>query len=203
MRLELVQVGVIGQIALEMLVAAEGRQVDEHRVVLRVAGVGNAQVVGVGVHVHDLGADLVGFVGKIDAIAQGFAHLRAAVGAGQAQTGGIIGQYGGRLHQCRAIEIVEAAHNLAGLFQHGELIFTHGHGVRHEGGDVRCLAHGVAQEARRNACAEVPHLDLVLYGGVAFQTRQRHEVQIVEGQFAQLRDCMKMVDFAGSMPQAM
>ena len=70
MRLQLVQIGIVGQIAGKMLVGAEGIEIHEHRVALGLTGVGHLQMVGVGEHPHDLGAYLVGLIGKVDAVAE-------------------------------------------------------------------------------------------------------------------------------------
>ena len=150
-----------------MLRAAEGVQIDEHRVALHLAGVLHPQVVGVGVHGHDLLLDVLRFFRQIDAVAQALAHLGLAVNAGQAQAGSILGQNDLRLHQRVAVHGVELVHDLAALLDHGLLVLTGGHRGGLEGGDVGRLADGVAEEAHRDAGLEVAHLDLALHGGVA------------------------------------
>ncbi len=145
-------------------------------------------MVGVSIHAHDLGADIVWLVSQIDAVAEGFAHFGLAVGAGKPEARLVVRQQGGGLHQRLAVQLVEAADDLAGLLQHGQLILAHGDGVGHEGGDVRRLADGVGQESHRDAVVEAPQLDLRLDGGVPLQTGQRHQVHVVEGQLRQLAD---------------
>ena len=145
-------------------------------------------MVGVGEHTHDLGADVIGLVGQVDAVAQRFAHLRLAVGAGQTQARLVVRQEGGGLHQRLAVQLVEAADDLARLLQHGQLILAHGHGIGHEGGDVRRLADGIGQKAHGDAVVKAAELDLRFDGGVALQTRQRHQIHVVERQLRQLAD---------------
>ena len=130
--LQLVQIGVVRQVFGKVLIIAEGVQIYEHRVALGLAGVADLQVVGVGEHTHDHGADVLRLVGQIDAVAQGFAHLRLAVGAGQTQAGLVVRQQGRGLHQRLAVQLIEAADDLAGLLQHGQLVLAYGHGVAKE-----------------------------------------------------------------------
>ena len=56
-----------------------------------------------------------------------------------------------------------------------------------EGGDVRSLTDGVAEEAHRDAGLKVAHMDLALDGGVALQAAHGDEVHIVEAQLSQFR----------------
>ena len=60
-------------------------EVGEDGVALDAAGIGHAQVAGVGEHAHDLPGHDVGGIGQEDGVAQRLAHLRRAVGAGQAR----------------------------------------------------------------------------------------------------------------------
>ena len=188
MGLQFVQIGVVRQVAGKVLVSAEGIQIQEHRIVLRVAGVGHLQMVGVGVHAHHLPADIVGAVRQIDAVAEGFAHFGLAVGAGQAEAGFVIRQQRRRLHQRFAVEGIEAADDLPGLLQHGQLVLAHRHRVGHEGGNIRRLADGIGQKPHGDAVLEAPHLDLRFDGGVALQPGQRHQIHIVKGQLRQFAD---------------
>ena len=186
MGLQLVQVGVVRQIPGEELIPAEGVQIHEHRVALGLPRVGHLQVVGVGEHPHDLGADVLRLVRQIDAVAQGLAHLGLAVRARQPQTGGVVRQQGRRLYQRLAVQLVEPPYDLSRLLDHGQLVLAHGHGVRHERGDVRRLADGVGEEAHGDAVVKAPQLDLRLHGGIALQPGQRHQVHVVERQLRQL-----------------
>ena len=110
-------------------------------------GVLHAQVVGVGVHGHDLLLDVLGLIRQVDAVAQTLAHLGLAVNAGQAQAGGILGQHDLRHGQGLAVDGVELVHDLAALLQHGHLILTGRHSGGTERRDIRCLADGVGEEA--------------------------------------------------------
>ena len=171
-----------------MLRAAEGFQIDEHGVILRVAGVLAAQVRGVGVHGHDLGFDVLRALGQVDAVAQRLAHLRLAVDAGQAQAGLIFRQHDLRLDERFAVHAVEAAHDFPALLEHRQLILAHRHRRGAEGGDVRRLTDGIAEEAHRHAGLEIALLNFGLHRGVALHARHGDEVHIIEGQFRQLRN---------------
>ena len=186
--LQLIQPAVFRQELREILRTAEGVQIDEDGVPLGVAGVLPAQVGGVGEHGHDLGADVLGTVGQIDAVAQGLAHLGLAVNARQAQTRLVLGQDDLGIHQGVAIDGVELVDDLLALLQHGQLILAHGDGGGPEGGDVRRLADGIAEEAHGDAGLKVAHLNLRLDGGVALDPGHGDQVHIIEGQLRQLRD---------------
>ena len=114
-----------------------------------------------------------------------FAHLGLAIGAGQAQAGGVVGQQYFRLDERVAINRVEASHDFARLLNHRFLVFAGRHGGGTEGRDVRSLADGVGEEAHRDAGGEAAHLYLGLHRGVALQARHGDEVHVVECQFAQ------------------
>ena len=187
MGLELIEVLVLRQELGEVLGAAESVQIDEHGVALHLAGVLHPQVVGVGVHGHDLLLDVLGLIRQVDAVAQALAHLGLAIDAGQAQAGGILGQHDLRHGQGLAVDGVELVHDLAALLQHGHLILTGRHSSGTERRDIRCLADGVGKEAHRDAGLEVPHLDLALHGGVALQAAHRDQIHIIEAQLGQLR----------------
>ena len=131
--------------------------------------------------------DVLRFLGEVDAVAEALAHLGLAVGAGQAQAGGVLGQHDLRLGQGIAVNSVEFAHDLAALLDHGLLVLTGRHGGGVEGGDVRSLTDGVAEEAHRDAGLKVAHMDLALDGGVALQAAHGDEVHIVEAQLSQFR----------------
>ena len=185
-RLQLCQVGIVGQVASEVFGAAEGVEVGEDGVALHLAGVLHTQVVGVGVHGLNLLRYGVGVVAQVDAVAQTLAHLGLSVGAWQAQTGGVVRQQDFGFDQCFTVDVVEAAHYLACLLQHGFLVFAHGDGGRAERGDVGCLTDGVGEETHGDAGLEVAHLDFGLHRGIALQTRDGDEVHVVECQLAKL-----------------
>ena len=187
MRLQFVEARVLGQELLEIFGAAEGVEVDEYGVVLDVARVLRADVQRVGVHRHDLLAYLLRLFGEVDAVAERLAHLRLAVGAGQAQAGLIVGEHDVRLGERLAVDGVEFMDDFAALFEHRRLILADGDDGRAEGRDVRRLAYRVAEEADWDARLEVAHLDFRLDGRVALDARDRDEVHVVEGQLRQLR----------------
>ena len=186
--LQLVQIGVVRQVAGEVFIGAESIQIEEHGVVLGIAGVGHLKMVGVGKHTHDLGADIIRCVGQIDAVAKRLAHLGLAVRTGKAEACLVVRQQSGGFHQYFAVQLVEAANDLAGLLQHGQLILANGDGVRHKGGDVRRLADGVGQKPHGDAVVKASQLDLRLHGGIAFQPGQCYQIHVVECQLRQLAD---------------
>ena len=67
-----------------MFGAREDVEIGEHRVALDLAGVFDADMVGIGIHRHDLLLHLRRRVGDVDAVAEGLRHLRLAVRAGKA-----------------------------------------------------------------------------------------------------------------------
>ena len=86
-----------------------------------------------------------------------------------------------------AIDVVEAAHELARHFEHGLLVFAGGHGGSLEQGDVGSLRHGVAEEAEGDALAlEAAHLDFGLHRGVALHAAHADEVHQIGGELGQL-----------------
>ena len=186
--LEFVEVGIVGQIALKVLGAAEGIEIGEHRVAFEVPGVTYVDMRRVGIHRHDALLHRVGIVGEIDAVAEALRHLRLAVSARQAEAGGVGGQEDFRLDERFAVDIVEAAHDFRGLLDHRFLVLAGGHGGGAEGGDVGGLADGVGEEAHGNRRLETAHLYFGLHGGVALQAAHAHEVHEVERKFAELGD---------------
>ena len=187
MRLELVEARVFGQELFEVLGAAEGVEVDEYGVVLDVARVLRADVQRVGVHRHDLLAYLLGLFGEVDAVAERFAHLRLAVGAGEAQAGLVVGEHDFRLGERLAVDGVEFVDDFAALLEHRRLVLADGDDGRAEGRDVRRLAYRVAEEADGDARLEVAHLYFRLDGRVALDARDCDKVHVVEGQLGELR----------------
>ena len=79
-------------------------------------------------------------------------------------------------------------HDLAALFDHWHLVFANRNGGSLECGDIGCLADRVAEEADRNACLKVTHLDFSLYGWVSLHTGNGNQVHIVEGKLSELRN---------------
>ena len=184
--LEGVEVLVVGQVAAKVLGAAEGIEVGEDRVAFDLTRVADAQMVGVGEHGLDFLLDLVGRVLEVDAVAEALGHLGLAVGAGQAQAGCVLGQENIRFDERLAVDVVEAADDLAALLEHGFLVLAHRHGSGLEEGDVGCLGDGIGEEAYGDALArEAAHLDLGLHRRVALEAADADEVHEVEGELAE------------------
>ena len=150
-----------------MLRLAESIQVSEYRVALQMSGIADQQMLGIGVHTHDLGAYIVCAVCQIDAVAKGFTHFRLAIDAGQSLTCLIFRQQCLGLYQYRCIYGVEFVYDLSGLFDHGQLITTYGNGGRLESGNIGSLADGIGKKSHRDAGFEVTNLNLTLYGRVS------------------------------------
>ena len=183
--LEHLEVLILGQVLGEVLVAAERVQVDEGAVAFEVSRRVDCEVLGVGVHRVDLLLDFLGSVGEVYAVAQTLAHLGLAVGSGEAETGSVGGQENLGLYECLAVDIVEPVHDFTRELDHRRLILAGGHGRGLEGGDVRCLADGVAEETYGNALLEVAHLDFGLHRRVALYAAYCHQVHIIGGEFAE------------------
>lgn len=184
--LEGVEVLVVGQVAAEVLGAAESIEVGEDRVAFDLTGVADAQMVGIGEHGLDFLLDLVGRVLEVDAVAEALGHLGLTVGAGQAQAGCVLGQENIGFDERLAVDVVEAADDLAALLEHRLLILAHGHGSGLEEGDVGSLGDGIGEEAYGDALArETTHLNLGLHRRVALEAADADEVHEVEGELAE------------------
>ena len=196
--LHFIQILVVRQELLEIAVLAEGIEIDEYGVLVfvflalgigidaaEVAGVFNIQVERVGKHTVDLLLEFLGRVGQVDAVAQRLGHLRLAVRAGQAETGAVVGQHNLGLHEGFAVDMIEAAYNFVGEFEHRLLVLADGHGGCLEQGDVGCLRDGIAEEACGCAAFKLAHFQLGLDGRIALEALHADEVEIVEGQFRQ------------------
>ena len=183
---QFVEVGIFGQVTLKVFRAAECVEVCKHGVAFHVARVVYVYVRGVGVHRTYFLFYLVGSVGKEYAVAERLAHLCLSVGSGQAQASRIVGQQDVGLCERFAVNVVEAAHYLNGLFEHGFLVFAHGHRCCLESRDVGSLAYGISKEAYGYARFEVPHLYLGLHRRVTLQARNGNEVHVICGKFVQL-----------------
>ena len=170
-----------------MLGTREDIEIGEDRIALDLAGIFDADMVGVGVHRHDLLLHLRRRIGDVDTIAKGFRHLRLAVRAGKTHRRLLRGEQALRLDERLAVDLVELAHDLARLLQHRLLIFAHGDGRRLKCRDVRRLADRIGEEAHRDARLKVAHLNLRLDRRIALQARNRHEIHIVSRHLEELR----------------
>ena len=182
----LLKCGVVACDASHLFVGREGIEIGEDGVALEVSRVADLQVERVGVHGLDFLVDLVGRVAEVDAVAEAFAHLGLAVGAGQTQAGCVVGQQYVRLYEGLSVDVVEAANYLATLFEHGFLVVASRNSCCLEHGDVGCLADGIGEEAYGNALAiEAAHLYLGLDGWVALQTGDADHVHEIERELAE------------------
>ena len=199
MRLQLVERRIVGQELGEVLGAAESIEVGENRVALDLAGVLDPQVVGVGVHAHDLLLQFVGRIGKIDAVAQRFGHLGLAVGARQTHARRVVGQQDLGLDERRPVYRIELVDDLARLLDHGFLVLAGGHRGGAESRDVGSLADGIGEETHGNALplgrialdgafGEPAHLNLGLDRRIALEPLHGDQIHVIERQFAQLRN---------------
>ena len=185
--LQLVQVSVVRQEFGKVLFGAESIQIGENSVAFNLTGILYAYMVGIGVHGHNLLFDILRFIGKINAVAQGFTHLGFAVNAGQTQACVVLRQHDVWVNQCFAVNRIELVHDFLALLQHRQLVLAYRHYSCAEGGDISSLADRIAEEAGGDACFEVTHFDLVLNSRVALQTGYGYQVHIVEGQLGELR----------------
>ena len=196
MGFQLLQRRVVGQVFREVFGTAEGVEVGEYHVALHLARILHAQVVGIGVHAHDLLLDLIGAVRQVDAVAERLRHLGFAVGSRQPHADRVFGQQNLRFDQRGAVYRVEFVDDFARLLDHRLLILACGYGRGFESRDVRRLTDRVCEESDGNALTllgvalrvvlgEAAQLDFGLHGRVALQALYRDEVHIVERQFAQ------------------
>ena len=82
--------------------------------------------------------------------------------------------------------MVETAHYLTALLQHGFLVLTGRYRSGLEEGDVGSLGDGISKETHGNALAsKATHLNLRLHGGVALQSAHADQVHEIEGEFGQ------------------
>ena len=103
MRFHLRKAGIVGQVSAEMLVLAKSVEINKRGIVLRISRIGDFQMVGIGIHSHDLALDFVSGIGKINAVAERFAHFRHTVRPGQTEAGFVFGQDRLRLRQRFAV----------------------------------------------------------------------------------------------------
>ena len=185
--LHLVKVFVLGQIFGKVIVRAQRVKIGENNVALGVTGILDSQVGGIGEHFAvDLLFDCLCGVGKIDAVAERFAHFCLAVNAGQAPLGFVFGNHSLWKHQRFAVKTVEFLDNLARLLNHRELIVAD----RDNGGvksrDVRRLRNRIREEAHgQSFVGKAAHLNFRLDGWVARKARGGYHIHIVKRQRVQ------------------
>ena len=187
MGLQFIQVLVIRQICCKMLITAERIQINEHRISFHLSRILHPQVIGIRKHGHDFLLYLILGIRQVYAVSKGFAHFSLAVYTGQTQTRLIVRQKDIRLHQGIPVNTVELMDDFPGLLNHGRLVLTYRNRGRLKGGNVRCLADWVCEEAHRNAGLKVAHLNLGFYGRIALKPGYGHQIHIVKRHLAQLR----------------
>ena len=79
-------------------------------------------------------------------------------------------------------------HDLTALLDHRHLVLTNRNSGSLKCSNVGCLADRVAEEAHRNACLEVTHLDLRLYGWVSLKAGNRNQIHVIKAELSQLRN---------------
>ena len=171
----------------EVFISAERIEIREDRISFHMPRIVAAQMGRIGEHGHDLRLDILRRVGEIDAVADGLAHLRLAVRAGQAQAGLVCRKDDVWFDQDLAIDIIELADDLACLLEHRLLVFAGRDMGGLEGRDIARLADRVAEEAGRDAGFEILLLDLCLDRRISLETRNGDEVHVVHGEFGELR----------------
>lgn len=185
--LHFLKAAVLGAEGSEVFITAECIEVGEDGISFHMPRVVAAQVGRVGEHGHDLRLDILRRISEVDAVADGLAHLRFAVGAGQAQAGFVCGKDDIWFDKDFAVDVIEFADDLACLLEHRLLVFAGRDMGGLEGRDVARLADRVAEEAGRDAGFEILLLDLRFDSRISLETRNGDEVHVVHGEFGELR----------------
>ncbi len=132
---------------------------------------------------HDLLAGLLGRIGEIDRVVVRLAHLAAV----QAEQLGGLGQQRFRFGEHAAVEMVEAAGDLAGDFQMRQLVLAD----RHAGGlvedDVGRHQHRVAEEAEGGKILGLQVVLHLLVGRAALQPGDRRDHRQDQVQLGMMR----------------
>ena len=170
MVLHLLKRSIIVGITCHLFVCCKGIKIGEDGIALQMTRVVDLQVLRVGVHRLDLSVDFIYRVAQVDAVTEALTHLCLAVGTGQTQTCSIVRQQNIRLHERLTINVVEAAHYLATLLEHGLLVIAGRHSGCLEHCDIGSLTDRISEKADRDTFAiEATHLYLRLDGRVALQ----------------------------------
>ena len=182
---------------LEVLRTAERIQIGEDRIALDLARIADLKMARIGVHTLHFCPNLLGGIRKIDAVAQGLAHLGLAVSTRQAQAGCVLRQENLRFDQSRAVGRIELADDFTGLLDHRLLILSNRHAGSLEGSDVGSLADRIAEEAHRSsglvvrtviALRKAPHLDFSLDRRISLKPLDRYQIHIEEAEFGKFTD---------------
>ena len=186
MGFQFIQILVFRQELREVLRSAERVQVSEYCISLQLARIFDADVSGVCKHTEYFFLDIPRFFRKVDAVAKGLAHLRFPICPRKPQARLVVRKQDLRLYKGFPINKIEFVHDLLCLLDHGHLILSHRHYRRLKRRDIRRLADRIGEEAHRDACLEISHLDLRFYSRVALQPGNCDQIHIVKRQFAQL-----------------
>ena len=125
---------------------------------------------------------------QINTVTQRLAHLGLAVSTRQTQAGCIVRQQNFGFHQCFTVNIVEAAYDLTGLFNHRFLIFTGRNCRSLKSSNVSSLADRISKETDRNTCFEITHLYFSLHRRITLQAGYCNQVHKIEAQFIEFRN---------------
>ena len=142
----------------------------------------------IGKHTEHFLLDLIRFFRQINTVAERLAHLRLSVNSRKTQTRLILRKQDLRLNQCIAIYRIKLSYDLFCLLQHRKLIFPYRNRRRLKRGDIRRLTDRICKESDRDARFKITHLDLWFHRRIPLQTWYRHQIHIVERQFAKFRN---------------
>ena len=99
MILHFLQATVIRQILSEQFIFAEGIQISKYGISFQFTRIFHTDVVRVGKHTHDFFADIFRVIGKINAVAKGFAHFGFAICSRKTAADFVVGKESLWLHE--------------------------------------------------------------------------------------------------------
>ncbi|CDD34867.1 unknown [Roseburia sp. CAG:309] len=166
---QFLKVGIFRKMMFEVSVVTKGIQISKYRVPFEFSGIFDADVIRIGVHTHDLFADIVRGVRKIDAVAKRFTHFCFSIGSRKAHTSLIIWE------KCFwhnenffSVNTVKTMHDLASLFQHWELVLAHRHDICFKSCDISCLTDRIGKKSDRDTGIKSAELNFTFYGRISF-----------------------------------
>jgi hypothetical protein len=160
-------------------------EIGKHDIALCLAGIGNAQVPGIGVHRLHGARDLIGRRRQTDRVAERLRRLRRTVNPGQARHARKQRLRLGQHHAPR--QMIDLGDNLVRLLDHRQLIVTDRHQRRPERSDIGRLRDGIAEEARWNVARKTSRLNLGLNRRIALEPRNGREIEIEHRQLGEFR----------------
>ncbi len=175
--------------------------IDEDRIAFDRPGIGGAQSLGIGVHVHHFLLHGLGIIGEIDGIAHRLAHLALSIRADQQWN---IADDGFGFREDFTIEIVEAPRHLAGQFHMRLVVASHGDHLGARQQNIHGLQDGIAKQTKRHG-VDVGITRHIFERGHAFEARHGHqhfEAADSTHRFRGIADWTKIVLTSGSMPTA-